>query len=38
MAEVRHVPLAELDKKVAASVRDLLPDLLAAEPLERSYA
>ena len=38
MAEVRHVPLAELDKKVAASVSDLLPDLLAAEPLERPHA
>lgn len=38
MAEVRHVPMAELDRRVAASTRDLLPDLLAAEPLERSRA
>jgi hypothetical protein len=38
MAEVRHVPMAELDRRLAASTRDLLPDLMAAEALERSGA
>jgi cellulose biosynthesis protein BcsQ len=38
MAEVRHVPMAELDRRVAASTRDLLPDIFAAEPLEHSRA